>query len=85
MAVSIVYDLFVRTTLAIDDDVLQAARCVAEAERVSLGEAVSRLARRGMSRITTRIAEDGFPIADVPECFPLIDDEYVRRAMADFP
>lgn len=40
--------LLVRTTLKIDDDVLEAARCIADDERVSVGEIVSRLARRGL-------------------------------------
>ncbi len=38
----------VRTTLQIDDDVLEAARCIADDERVSVGETLSRLARRGL-------------------------------------
>ena len=37
-----------RTTLQIDDDVLEAARCIADDERVSVGEVLSRLARRGL-------------------------------------
>lgn len=39
-----------RTTLAIDDDVLLAARSVAERERKSLGEVLSALARQGLMR-----------------------------------
>ena len=38
----------VRTTLHIDDDVLEAARCIADDEHVSVGEVLSRLARRGL-------------------------------------
>ena len=37
-----------RTTLAIDDDVLEAARRIAVRENKSLGEIVSELARRGL-------------------------------------
>lgn len=37
-----------RTTLDIDDTVLAAARSLARAERISLGAAVSLLARRGL-------------------------------------
>jgi hypothetical protein len=37
-----------RTTLALDDDVFAYARAHAQRERISLGEAVSRLARRGI-------------------------------------
>jgi len=42
------YVRLVRTTLQIDDDVLEAARCIADDEHVSVGEALSRLARRGL-------------------------------------
>ncbi len=42
------YVRLVRTTLQIDDDVLEAARCIADDERVSVGETLSRLARRGL-------------------------------------
>ena len=38
----------VRATLQLDDDVLEAARCIAADERVSVGEILSRLARRGL-------------------------------------
>lgn len=39
-----------RTTLAIDDDVLAAARALAEAEHRSLGEVISGLARKALTR-----------------------------------
>ena len=39
-----------RTTLAIDDDILAAAKHLAERERKSVGEVVSALARQGLSR-----------------------------------
>lgn len=37
-----------RTTLSIDDDVLDAARAIAQQTRRSLGQVVSELARRGL-------------------------------------
>lgn len=39
-----------RTTLAIDDDVLAAARSLAERERKSVGEVLSALARQALRR-----------------------------------
>jgi hypothetical protein len=39
----------VRTTLSIDDDVLVAAKAIADAERKSLGEVISTLARLALS------------------------------------
>lgn len=38
-----------RTTLTLDDDVLAAARALAEAQGRSLGEVVSELARKGLA------------------------------------
>lgn len=39
-----------RTTLSIDDDVLMAAKTVAERERRTIGEVLSSLARKGLKR-----------------------------------
>lgn len=41
-----------RTTLAIDDDVLAAARRLAERDRKSVGEVIFALARQGLARDT---------------------------------
>jgi hypothetical protein len=53
-----------RTTLAIDDDVLAAARHLAERERKSVGEIISTLARQGLTRGTrsTRPVRNGVPL-----------------------
>lgn len=52
-----------RTTLAIDDDVLSAARHLAEREGKSVGELISQLARRGLERSSPRGAErNGIPL-----------------------
>ncbi len=39
-----------RTTLAIDDDILAAAKSLAERQRKTVGEVVSALARQGLQR-----------------------------------
>ncbi|MBI2764939.1 MAG: antitoxin [Chloroflexi bacterium] len=74
-----------RTTLSIDDDVLEAARSLAEARHIPLGQAVSTLARRGIVKIGLRTAADGLPVFDVPADFPPIDESDVARILADFP
>lgn len=74
-----------RTTLSIDDDVLQVARELAEACHIPLGEAVSTLARRGMRPIGLRESPAGILVFDVPDDLPMIDDADVKRIMADFP
>jgi hypothetical protein len=54
----------VRTTLAIDDDVLAAAKHLAERERRSVGEVISSLARQGLVRgsRTTKSERNGIPL-----------------------
>lgn len=53
-----------RTTLAIDDDVLAAAKHLAERERRSMGEVISALARQGLSRSTRnhKAERNGIPL-----------------------
>lgn len=69
-----------RTTLTLDDDVLDAARAVAEAEGVSLGEAVSRLARRGLAPRPVAYPQS-FPTFRVSENSRPITADDVRRAL----
>jgi hypothetical protein len=52
-----------RTTLSLDPDVLQAARSLAQARAISLGEAVSELARRGLEQ---HQAETSIPLPHFP-------------------
>jgi hypothetical protein len=50
-----------RTTVNLPDDIYEIARSVATAKRISLGEALAELVRRGLSP-HSRIQEDsGFP------------------------
>ena len=53
-----------RTTLAIDDDVLAAAKHLAERERKSIGEVISALARQGLTRGTRNSGQvrNGVPL-----------------------
>jgi hypothetical protein len=75
-----------RTTLTIDDDILAVARCMAEARGVTLGEAVSILARRGIPEIGLKRSPSGMLVFDVPEDFPPVTDEMVRKLLEeDFP
>ncbi|MGL4177818.1 MAG: hypothetical protein ACRCSN_17300 [Dermatophilaceae bacterium] len=69
-----------RTTVDIDDTVLAAARSLARAGRMSLGAAISELARRGLAAPTasTRVdAEDTpFPVL-VDSTGHIVTDELV--------
>lgn len=69
-----------RTTLAIDDDVLAAARHLAEREHKSIGEVVSALARQGLARSgrNVRAERNGIPLlpsrkAAVPVTLELVN------------
>jgi hypothetical protein len=60
-----------RTTLVIEDDLLEAARSLAEAEGKSLGEVISSLARRGLAAGPQEAVEREFPVFTAPEAKPL--------------
>lgn len=69
-----------RTTLSIDDDVLEDARGIARAEGRSLGEVVTDLLRRSLAPAGIRV-RDGFPAFDVPADAPPITTEQVAAAL----
>lgn len=77
----------VRTTLAIDDDVLAAARALADQRGRSVGEVVSELCRRALmpEPSTAGGTRNGVPL------FPLRPDakpvtlEFVRRLNEEMP
>lgn len=51
-----------RTTLNVDDDVLLAARQRAALDGVSVGEALSELARQGLAQGRSRRSRNGVPL-----------------------
>lgn len=72
-----------RTTLRIEDDVLRAAKSLANAEGKTVGQVISELARKGLAPRPQEAAEDGFPVFTVPENATPITPEMVRRAAED--
>lgn len=69
-----------RTTVAIDDDVLEAARKLAVAREQPLGRVVSDLMRRGLSfRSGGSADQSGFPTFEVREDSPPITLDDVKR------
>lgn len=73
-----------RTTVAIDDDVLDAARKLAAAHEQSLGKVVSDLMRRGLAArrgypAENPAANEAFPTFEVREDSPPITLEDVKR------
>lgn len=64
-----------RTTVDIDPVVLSAARAKAQAERTSLGRAISALALAGLQlRDTPRAGSSGFPVLTGVPAHPVTDD-----------
>ena len=54
--------MIVRTTLAIDDDVLLAAKAIARQQHSSVGSVVSELARRALRRPQAPTSRNGIPL-----------------------
>jgi hypothetical protein len=68
-----------RTTLDIDDAVLAAARTLSAERGISLGDAISELARRGLAR-RAPVVLDGLPAFEVSVDAAAITPEMVREA-----
>ena len=71
-----------RTTLDIDDDVLSAVRAIAADRDISMGSALSEIARAGLAK-RSLVSDGGLPVFDVPADAPILTPEMVRRALED--
>ena len=78
-----------RTTLAIDNDVLEAARGLAAMERRSVGEVVSDLARRGLQRDSRgrgkAVRRNGVPLLQSSTAPKPVTMELVNRLRDEAP
>lgn len=75
----------VRTTLTLDDDVLDAARRIAESDGRPLGRVVSELARQALlPRAHLVIDDQDLPVFVVPEGTRTIDPAAVTAAAAQW-
>jgi hypothetical protein len=69
-----------RTTLAIDDDVLAAAKELATTQRKSVGEVISVLARTALRPLESgRTTRNGIPLLPMRPDAPRITSELVHR------
>jgi predicted transcriptional regulator len=68
-----------RTTLEIDDDVLEAAKELAKAQKTTAGQVISDLARQALTRTSGEPAEyrNGFRL--LPRAGKVITSEMVER------
>jgi hypothetical protein len=75
-----------RTMLAIDDDVLAAAKKLAVMERKSVGEIISLLARHAMRSTETSLkTRNGVPPLEVSPEAPRVTSELVRQLREKLP
>ena len=73
-----------RTTVTIDEDVLAVARALAARSGISLGSALSQLARRGFRRAPAG-DDDGLPVFRVAADAAPITSEDVQKALSEWP
>lgn len=75
-----------RTTLAIDDDVLATAREMASSERKSVGEVISALARQALRpKVSVHATRNGVPLLRVRPGAPRVTSELVRQLQEELP
>jgi hypothetical protein len=55
-----------RTTIDLDPEILSAARQIAADRSISIGKAISELARRGLETRVKSTTRQGFPVFQVP-------------------
>jgi hypothetical protein len=71
-----------RTTVEIDDQVLAAAREMSSVRKISLGAALSELARRGMSRgAKPAVGTNGIPVFEVSAAAAPITNDIISQEM----
>lgn len=76
-----------RTTLAIDDDILAAAKHLAEREHKTVGEVISALARQGLTRTARgrRTERNGVPLLPVRRGASPVTMELVNQLRDEEP
>lgn len=70
-----------RTTLVIDDDILDVARAIADAESRSIGSVVSELARKGYTGKADTTQRNGFTMFNVDG--PTINPDFRELEVAE--
>jgi len=73
-----------RTTIALDDDIYQAAQHLARVSGEGLGKVVSQLARRGLERTNEsdrKGSRQRFPTFEVPAGASIIPASRIERAL----
>jgi hypothetical protein len=75
-----------RTTLAIDDDVLSAAREMAATQNRTVGEVISGLARRALLPAEPQAkSRNGIPLLKLRKGAPRVTSEFVHQLREELP
>lgn len=74
-----------RTTLAIDDDVLTVAKAIAQQQHTSVGKVVSDLARRSLHRPRAPVSRNGVPLLPVSDQKAVVTLEIVNALRDELP
>jgi hypothetical protein len=74
-----------RTTLTIDDDVLLAAKAIADQEQKSLGQVVSALARKSLRRPQSLAVRNGVPLLPVGNPQAVVTLDVVNALRDELP
>lgn len=72
-----------RTTLTIDDDILEAARALADRRGLSVGAVVSELARRGLAPSADVATRNGIRLFPVREGAGTVTPELVKALLEE--
>lgn len=74
-----------RTTLALDDDILAAARNLAERQQKTLGEVISTLTRQALHRELPPAVRNGVPLLPVQPGATAVTLDIVNRLRDELP
>lgn len=78
--------LIMRTTLSIDDDILMVAKTMAERERLTIGEVISRLARQALKPdISTAKVRNGIQLLPTTANASPVTMELVNQLRDELP
>jgi hypothetical protein len=68
-----------RTTVNIDDEVLEEVKRYARARTIPAGDAISYLLKQALRKPLGTRVENGFTVFDVPDDSPIVTQEHVQR------
>jgi hypothetical protein len=70
---------FMRTTVNIEDEVLEEVKQYARARTMPAGDAISYLLKQALRKPLGTRVENGFTVFDVPDDSPIVTQEHVQR------